>query len=146
MIRDLLFASANALWTPAALFANGELGIWLDASDYSTLFQDSAGSTPVTANSQPVGLWQDKSGNGNHVTQASSGRRGITNTTSGKFYIEFDGGFTDSSGNKNGLLLDDLNFIPIVCQLNETISPKHCVFDTKNKQSCNTVVTTGNDK
>jgi hypothetical protein len=63
-----------------------------------------------------------------------------------KFYIEFDGGFTDSSGNENGLLLDDLNFIPIVCQLNETISPKHCVFDTKNKQSCNTVVTTGNDK
>jgi hypothetical protein len=63
-----------------------------------------------------------------------------------KFFIEFDGGFTDSSGNQNGLLLDDLNLIPIVCQLNETISPKHCVFDTKNKQSCNTVVTTGNDK
>jgi hypothetical protein len=60
-----------------------------------------------------------------------------------KFYIEFDGGFTDSSGNAHGLLLDDLNFIPIVCQLNETISPKLCVFDTKSSQHRNTVVTTG---
>ena len=44
-----------------ALFANGEQGLWLDPSDLTTLFQDAAGTTPVTADGQPVGLMLDKS-------------------------------------------------------------------------------------
>lgn len=36
-------------------------GAWFDPSDLSTLFQDAAGTTPVTAVEQPVGLWLDKS-------------------------------------------------------------------------------------
>lgn len=36
-------------------------GVWYDPSDLSTLFQDSAGATPVTAAGQPVGLILDKS-------------------------------------------------------------------------------------
>ena len=36
-------------------------GCWLDASDMSTMYQDAAGTTPVTAMEQPVGLWLDKS-------------------------------------------------------------------------------------
>ena len=36
-------------------------GCWLDASDLSTMYQDAAGATPVTAMEQPVGLWLDKS-------------------------------------------------------------------------------------
>lgn len=45
----------------AELFANGEQGVWYDPSDFSTMFQDSAGATPVTAVKQPVGLILDKS-------------------------------------------------------------------------------------
>ncbi len=45
---------------PRSLFASGEQGIWLDPSDFSTLFQNSAGTTPVTAVGQPVGLALDK--------------------------------------------------------------------------------------
>lgn len=44
-----------------SLFANGEQGWWFDNSDLSTLFQDAAGTTPVTAAGQPVGLMLDKS-------------------------------------------------------------------------------------
>ena len=44
-----------------ALFAAGEPGAWYDPSDLSTMFQDSAGTTPVTAAGQPVGLRLDKS-------------------------------------------------------------------------------------
>jgi hypothetical protein len=44
-----------------SLFANGEEGAWFDPSDLSTLFQDSAGTTPVTTVGQPVGLMLDKS-------------------------------------------------------------------------------------
>lgn len=62
------------------------------------------------------------------------------------FYIEFDSGFTDSQGNRTGLLVEDLNFVPVICNLKETINPKLCVFDTKSSQHRNTVVTTGDDK
>jgi hypothetical protein len=42
------------------LFQNGEQGWWYDPSDFSTLFQDAAGTTPVTAVEQPCGLMLDK--------------------------------------------------------------------------------------
>ena len=48
-------------FSPASLFTSGVAGAWYDPSDTSTLFQDSAGTTPVTAVEQPVGLMLDKS-------------------------------------------------------------------------------------
>jgi hypothetical protein len=55
----------------SSLFASGEKGAWFDASDLTTLFQDSAGTIPVTAVGQKVGKWLDKSGNGAHAVQAT---------------------------------------------------------------------------
>lgn len=43
------------------LFANGEQGFFYDPNDLTTMFQDSAGTIPVTAVGQPVGLVLDKS-------------------------------------------------------------------------------------
>ena len=51
----------NSFFSPASFFANGEQGWWYDPSNFSTLFQDSAGTTPVTAMEQPVGLQLDLS-------------------------------------------------------------------------------------
>lgn len=48
-------------FSPSSLFAGGVQGFWYDPSDLTTLFQDSAGTTPVTAVEQPVGLMLDKS-------------------------------------------------------------------------------------
>jgi len=45
----------------AALFSSGEEGAWYDPSDLTTLYQDAAGTTPVTGTGQPVGLMLDKS-------------------------------------------------------------------------------------
>ena len=43
-------------------FASGEQGVWYEPSlSNGTLFQDAAGTTPVTAVEQPVGLMLDKS-------------------------------------------------------------------------------------
>lgn len=53
------------------------LMIWLDAADIATLWQDSTRTTPVAANSDPIGAWDDKSGNASHLTQATSGKRPI---------------------------------------------------------------------
>lgn len=46
---------------PEKLFANGEQGALYEPWDLTTLYQDSAGTTPVTADADPVGLMLDKS-------------------------------------------------------------------------------------
>lgn len=48
-------------FAPSSLFRANEQGVWYDPSDLTTLFQDAAGTTPVTAVEQPVGLMLDKS-------------------------------------------------------------------------------------
>lgn len=59
------------------LLNNSPQGVWYDPSDTTTLFQDSAGTTPVTASGQPVGRMLDKSGRGNHATQPTAASRPI---------------------------------------------------------------------
>lgn len=75
------------------LFANGEQGFWYDPNDLSTMFQDAAGTVPVTAVGQAVGLIKDKSGRGNHASQTTSASRPILrqNAVTGAYYLEFDG-------------------------------------------------------
>ena len=74
------------------LFAAGEQGAWYDPSDFTTMFQDSAGTVAVTAVEQPVGKILDKSGNGNHATQATSTARPVLRQdASGHYYLDFDG-------------------------------------------------------
>ena len=67
----------GAFWTPEAtviggntptfdqqiqkLFENGEQGFFYDPNDLSTMFQDAAGTVPVTAVGQTIGLALDKS-------------------------------------------------------------------------------------
>lgn len=50
-----------AAFDALTLFQNNEIGAVFDASDMTTMYQDSAGTTRVTAVEQPVGLWLDKS-------------------------------------------------------------------------------------
>lgn len=78
-------------FTPLDLFKNGEHGAWYDPSDLSTLFQDAAGTIPVTADGDPVGLMLDKSGNGNHATQSTSARRPVYHTDGVMHWLEADG-------------------------------------------------------
>lgn len=63
------------VYDPQDLFENGQQGVWYDPSDISTLFQDAAGTIPVTASGDPVGMIKDKSGNGNHAKQTMSSKR-----------------------------------------------------------------------
>lgn len=74
------------------LFGASEPGAWYDPSDMSTLFQDSAGTVPVTAVEQPVGRILDKSGRGNHATQATTTKRPtLKQDANGCYYLRFDG-------------------------------------------------------
>lgn len=79
-------------FSPSQLFAAGEQGFWYDPSDFSTMFQDAAGTTPVTAVGQPVGRILDKSGRGNHATQSTSVARPVLGQEAGgQYYLAFDG-------------------------------------------------------
>ena len=60
-----------------SLFANNEQGFFYDPNDLTTLYQDAAGTIPVTAAGQPVGLMLDKSGRNNHAYQTTSASRPI---------------------------------------------------------------------
>lgn len=75
------------------LFSNGEQGFFYDPNVLSTMFQDAAGTVPVTAVGQPVGLIRDKSGRNNHARQTNSASRPILrkNAVTGANYLEFDG-------------------------------------------------------
>jgi len=76
---------------PLIVFSNGEQGAWYDPSDITTLFQDSAGTTAVTAAGQPVGLMLDKSGRNNHARQTTAAARPLYQLDAGKPYLAFDG-------------------------------------------------------
>ena len=85
-------ANAVAAYNPATLFSGGQQGAWYDPSDFSTMFQDVAGTVPVTATGQAVARINDKSGRGNHATQATAPARPILRIdAAGKYYLEFDG-------------------------------------------------------
>ena len=82
----------GSVFSPVSLFAAGEQGYWLDPSDFSTMFQDTAGATPVTAVGQSVRRWLDKSGRGNHFTQSSTSNAPILQQDAGgRYFLLFDG-------------------------------------------------------
>lgn len=57
-IRQILFGEPR--FTPSALYRAGQVGAVYDPAQWATtMFQDSAGTTPVTALEQPVGLMLD---------------------------------------------------------------------------------------
>jgi hypothetical protein len=87
-----LSLSSNAVLNPSTLFSAAEKGYWLDPSDITTMWQDSAGTTPVTTLGDPVGRMLDKSGNGYIFTQATAANRPTWNQdASGYYYLNFDG-------------------------------------------------------
>ena len=68
-LRGQLVSSTK--FSPLSLFSGGVVGVWFDPNDITTLFQDTAGTIPVTAPGQPVALMLDKSGNAKHATQST---------------------------------------------------------------------------
>lgn len=79
------------------LFGSGQQGVLYDPSDMSTLFQDSAGTTPVTAVEQSVGRMLDKSGRWNHATQATTPKRPVySRRVALNLKSEYPGGLADA--------------------------------------------------
>lgn len=76
----------------AGLFATGDTGAWFDISDRSSLFQDAAGTIPVVAAGDPVGLVLDKTGRGQNLAQPVAANRPLYQIDpEGRPYLELNG-------------------------------------------------------
>lgn len=73
------------------LFTASDMGGLWDVSDASTLFQDVAGTVPITAIGQPVRRINDKSVLGNFLTADDDARRFIFQGSGGSWWLESDG-------------------------------------------------------
>lgn len=82
-MSESLLLFENTPFLPTRI-GGGNLKLWLDASDTST----------ITHSSGSVSAWADKSGNGNNATQGTGSSQPTTgvNTINGKNVIAFDGG------------------------------------------------------
>jgi hypothetical protein len=65
--------------------------LWLDAADPSTLFQDSAGTVPVTTTGQTVANWKDKSVSGNNASNTTNQPTIIANAKNNLAAVNFNG-------------------------------------------------------
>lgn len=78
-----------AVFSPADLFANGEVGSWFEILP-NTCFQDVAGTIP-SAVGDPVARINDLSGNGNHALQSTFASQPILRQGGSLCYLEHDG-------------------------------------------------------
>jgi hypothetical protein len=72
------------------MFVAGEPGGIYDPSVLSSLFADSAGTTPATVDG-PVGRVLDLSGRGNHLVQSVADSRPTLRLIDGRYSLQFDG-------------------------------------------------------
>jgi len=96
-VNKLGVTNARGGFTPLALFASGEEGVWYDPSDLSTVFQQdgTTATVPWTSgdilDANRVGKLVDKSGNGNDAIQTTLAKCPALKYVGGLYYLEFDG-------------------------------------------------------
>ncbi len=80
--------AVRAGYTPDSLFAAGEAGDWIDPSDLSRMFTDTAGTTRVTADGQSVARIDGKRG---IISLRNATNPPIYKTSAGLHWLQFDG-------------------------------------------------------
>jgi len=90
-LTALRVGEALGTFNPASLFADSDTGAFFDLSNSSTLFQDSAGTTSVTAVGDPVGLALDQ----------SQGTTSLTNNLAANAF-DYDAAFVTNESEKLG--------------------------------------------
>lgn len=76
-----------------SMFKEGDVGVYYDFNDLTTLYQDTLMINPVTQVGQTVAAWKDKSGTGWDTIQPTVSRQAkvALDEETGSRYIQFDG-------------------------------------------------------
>ena len=120
----------------ASLFSSSEKGFAYDFSDLSTMFQDTAGTIPVTAVDQLVARVNDLSGNGNHLIQSTSGSRPILKQDAKGYYLLFDG--TSKTMQTSGTVdLSGLLLFTTFASLSKDRAAAEVIFETSANYNLN---------
>lgn len=115
---------------PCELFLSSyTAGAIFDPTDFSTLFQNAAGTTPVTATGQTVMYMKDVSGLGHDFSQATSGSAPIIRQdANGAYYLDFTSTkYMDAIG---GAVLSS-NEVTIAFAVNALSATNARLFDTR---------------
>ena len=92
MLNFGMIGRHRKFFTPAQLFTNGEQGAFYVPSPTfngtQALFQDAAGTTPVTAGGDPAGRALDQSGNNQTAIQTISARRPTYNSSPDRLSLD----------------------------------------------------------
>jgi hypothetical protein len=106
-----------------AMFAGGKKGVMYDVSNASKCITTSAGSTPTSADGDPIGKLVDLSPNAIDAIQATAGNRPLRSTITGYPYAEFGQQFMQT-----GLInLTGVSKVTVVLAV-EKISDKNIAF------------------
>jgi hypothetical protein len=132
-----IMAAKSGAWSPVRMFSQGEKGAWYDASDFSTMFQDSAGTTPVTAVGQPVGLIRDKSGNGNHLLQAVAAKRPVLEQVGSGFALRFTAANLSSMSTAGMVVTGGVDVFTCVGQRRATNAALGVMFESSSAYAAN---------
>lgn len=113
----LMRSRAAASWTPASL---PSLAAWFDASDTAT----------ITESAGRVSQWNDKSGNGRHVTQATGTLQPYTGrTANGLSVMDFRGAHHMSL---TGVSVGSVFTIGVVYQFDSATPPAYTYYGSLN--------------
>ena len=86
-----LLDSGNPFATLMSSLLSGASQLIAHPLEYGSMFQDRAGTTPVTAPGQLVGRVLDAGPGGYHATALSDAARGVFREVDGRRYIEYNG-------------------------------------------------------
>lgn len=131
-IRSAFSAGSGgaAAWSPSSWFSVGEQGGVYEV-DLPTLFQDIAGTTPVTTAGQTVRRWNDKSGRGNHVTNAS-GNWTLQVDLDGVFCVRSDGATSFVAATP---IAWGSPHVSAVCAVKQNVGTQHTIYGFGNAAS-----------
>lgn len=118
------------------LFANNEKGMAYNCQDINTLWQDTAGTIPVTTVNQLIARVDDLSGNGNHIIQADLTKQPQLKQDADGFYLWFDG--TKSMYSASTVDFNDLFNFTTLCRFTKEENSIGCILESSVSINSNT--------
>ncbi len=123
------YAFGTEEWTPANLFLGGQEGVWIDPSDLTTMWQDSAMTVQADTNGDPVRVIEDKSGNGYHLEAPSDSQRPILTLSGGLWSLDFDGSNDYMDSPLFSSEFSQPNYVCVGFERTDTTILTHGIFD-----------------